>query len=88
MIVNFENKENTYPIKSISTVVEISKKITELLEQNNYNNKDMLITKEHIKHNLAQLIVSSNIKSSIHYKTNITKIKYSDRHKHETSRKF
>ena len=47
---------------SCVSVVEISKKITELLDNVEYNNKDMLLTKEHIKSNLAQLINSSNRK--------------------------
>ena len=42
--------------RSIHTVIEISKKINELLEQMEYNNSDMLLTKEHIKHNLNKLI--------------------------------
>ena len=46
-------------LSSIS-VVEISKKVTELLDNMDYSNKDMLLTKEHIKYNLVRLITSSN----------------------------
>ncbi len=41
-------------------VVAISKKITELLDSVEYNNKEMILTKEHIKHNLSKIIKSSN----------------------------
>ncbi|MDA3781321.1 MAG: hypothetical protein PF487_14005 [Bacteroidales bacterium] len=45
---------------SVSTIVEISKKVTELLDNVEYDNKVMLITKEHIKSNLAQLISTTD----------------------------
>ncbi len=41
------------------TVIEISQKIKELLDQMEYSNNDMLLTKEHIKYNLSQLIQST-----------------------------
>lgn len=44
---------------SMKTVVDISKKITELLDTMELANSEMLITKTHIKHNLNQLIRSS-----------------------------
>ncbi len=53
--------KNRDDLSSIS-VVEISKKVTELLDNMDYSNKDMLLTKEHIKYNLARLISSSNSK--------------------------
>ncbi len=40
--------------------VEISKKITELLDSMEYSNNEMLLTKGHIKSNLNKLISSSN----------------------------
>lgn len=81
--MNFKNSENIYPIESMPTVIEISKKITELLDQNSYDGKYMFITKEHIKQNLAELI-----RSGIHYPRKTKEIKYSDRLKHKTSSKF
>ena len=51
--------KNRDDLSSIS-VVEISKKITELLDNADYSNNDLLLTKEHIKYNLARLITSSN----------------------------
>ncbi len=51
--------KNRDDLSSIS-VVEISKKITELLDTADYSNDNMLLTKEHIKYNLAKLINSSN----------------------------
>jgi len=68
--MNFEkrniDKRKRLPTKrSILTVIEISKKINELLEQTEYNNSDMLLTKEHIKYNLSQLIKHSNFQGKI-----------------------
>jgi len=45
--------------------IEISKKINELLEQMEYDNNKMLLTKEHIKHNLIQLINYADYQSKI-----------------------
>ncbi len=51
--------ESNSNLSSIS-VVAISKKITELLDSVEYNNTEMILTKEHIKHNLSKIIKSSN----------------------------
>lgn len=51
--------------KSIHTIIEISKKINELLGQMEYSNNKMLLTKEHIKHNLIQLINYAEYQSKI-----------------------
>jgi|GEM_PF-3267944 len=48
----------------ISTILEISQKVTELLDAMEYSNKQMLITREHIKYNLAQLIKTSSTQLS------------------------
>jgi len=56
-LTTFDNFDSNL---SISTILEISKKVEELLDNMEYCNSDMLITREHIKHNLAQLIKSSN----------------------------
>jgi len=68
--MDFKSKEETYSKKSILTVIEISQKITELLDTMEYSNNEMIITKEHIKYSLNQLIRSSaprekNVKSRI-----------------------
>jgi hypothetical protein len=47
------------------TIVEISQKIQELLDQMEYSNNEMLLTKEHIKYNLNQLITSANNKNEL-----------------------
>jgi type II restriction/modification system DNA methylase subunit YeeA len=41
---------------SLYAVVEISKKISELLEEHNFNNNELLITKEHIQNKINELI--------------------------------
>ncbi len=51
-----ENKKRLPSKRSICTVIEISKKINELLEQMEYKNNELLLTKEHIKQNLIELI--------------------------------
>lgn len=56
-LTTFDNFDSNL---SISTILEISKKVEELLDNMDYSNSKMLITREHIKHNLAQLIKSSN----------------------------
>lgn len=58
--MNLNNEDNFSSNRSISTIVEISEKVTELLDNMEYSNTEMLITREHIKYNLAQLILSSN----------------------------
>ena len=59
--MDFDKSRNS---SSMVTVVEISKKITELLDSMEYSNTEMLITKEHIKHNLNQLIRYSTSKQN------------------------
>jgi len=54
--MDFDKSGNS---SSMVTVVEISKKVAELLDSMEYSNTKMLITKEHIKYNLNQLIRSS-----------------------------
>jgi len=48
-------------------IVEISIKIKELLDQMEYKNTEMLLTKEHIKHNLSELILSANSQSDYNF---------------------
>ncbi|MCF6270719.1 MAG: hypothetical protein L3J41_13475 [Melioribacteraceae bacterium] len=60
-----ENKKGLPSKRSIRTVIEISKKINELLEQMEYDNNELLLTKEHIKHNLIQLINYADYQSII-----------------------
>jgi uncharacterized protein YwgA len=57
---NFERKKRISSPKSINTVIEISKKVNELIEKLGYNNEDLLLTKAHIKNNIMQLINSNN----------------------------
>ena len=47
---------NLYSNPPMLTAIEISEKINELLDKMEYNNSEMLLTKEHIKSNLTQLI--------------------------------
>jgi len=56
-LTTFDNFDSNL---SISTILEISKKVEELLDDMEYSNSEMLVTREHIKHNLSQLIKSSN----------------------------
>jgi len=58
--MNLTNENNFDSNLSISTILEISKKVSELLDNKEYNNSKMLITREHIKYNLALLIKSLN----------------------------
>ncbi|MBU0473033.1 MAG: hypothetical protein KKF62_02590 [Bacteroidetes bacterium] len=58
--MNLNNKDNFSSNRSISTIVQISEKVTELLDNMEYSNNEMIITREHIKYNLAQLILTSN----------------------------
>ena len=54
-----KRKRATSP-KSINTVIEISKKVNELIEKLGYSNNEMLLTKAHIKNNIMQLINSNS----------------------------
>jgi len=47
---------NRLPQKYLSTLVEISKKVDEIIDENDYKNGDLLITKEHIHQNINELI--------------------------------
>jgi len=68
---------------SIHTVIEVSKKINELLEQMEYDNKEMLLTKEHIRHNLIKLINYANYHdSSVENKTEIRNPEYYKKFSH------
>jgi len=62
---NSERKNRLSSRKSIHTVIEISKKINEMLEQMEYDNNEMLLTKEHIKHNLTKLINYADYQSKL-----------------------
>ncbi len=48
-------------------IVMISQKIQELLDQMEYGNNEMLLTKEHIKYNLSQLIMSANNQTELEF---------------------
>jgi hypothetical protein len=54
-----EKRKRVFSPQAIITVIEISKKINELLELGD-NNSDMILTKSHIKTNVMQLINSMN----------------------------
>ena len=54
--MRLHTRNNFLSANSSFTLVQISQKIKELLDQMEYSNTDMLLTKEHIQYNLGQLI--------------------------------
>ena len=57
---NIKRRKRTSSPRSINTIIEISKKVNELIEKLGYSNNEMLLTKARIKNNIAQLINSNN----------------------------
>ena len=46
---NSEKRKRISSPRSIRTIIEISKKVNELLEKLGYSDNEMMLTKEHIK---------------------------------------
>ena len=66
--MRLQNRDNFSTTTNYSlTVVEISQKIQDLLEQMEYGNHEMLLTKEHIKYNISQLIKSASNQTDLEF---------------------